>query len=208
MDMFANNFAVNMFANMFCCQSAPKGKEPPSYTFKIDSQPPCFTFKVDPSNEIAPPAPPAATWWPATAKTVAQDGEPQSRKEEAEAEAEEVQVAKLAAELEERLQVDREECQRPELEVKEVQQAEDRKKMNLFLERYSFAGPDVKRSSSYPLHAAVKQRDVDMARILISHGAKLTCQDSKGYTPLQLAQKIDRAGSHNDVIAVLRSFDI
>lgn len=99
--------------------------------------------------------------------------------------------------------------ERRELEHRQVimdQEAFER--MNEFLVRNSFRGGvrDGKRKllmTTYPLHQAVKQRMADMVEVLIRHGADLTQQDSAGLTPAQLAQRLDKRGSHADVLKAL-----
>jgi superfamily II RNA helicase len=56
---------------------------------------------------------------------------------------------------------------------------------------------------TYPIHAAVKANDVDIVQLLIEAGADRTVSNSKKVTPLMMAQKLDKRGSHRLVIAIL-----
>jgi len=58
---------------------------------------------------------------------------------------------------------------------------------------------------SYPLHAAVKRNDAEMVQLLLRAMADPTQKGSSGLTPLQLAQKRDKRGSHT---AVLSAFGV
>lgn len=56
---------------------------------------------------------------------------------------------------------------------------------------------------TYPLHAAVKANDANMVQLLLQAGADRTLSNSKKATPLAMAQKLDKGGSHKQVITVL-----
>lgn len=56
---------------------------------------------------------------------------------------------------------------------------------------------------TYPIHAAVKANNVNIVQLLIEAGADRTVSNSKKVTPLTMAQKLDKGGSHKDVIAIL-----
>lgn len=56
---------------------------------------------------------------------------------------------------------------------------------------------------TYPLHAAVKANDVNMVQLLLQAGADRTLSNSKKVTPLAIAQKLDKGGSHREIITVL-----
>eukprot|EP00929_Paragymnodinium_shiwhaense_P038212 TRINITY_DN20235_c0_g1_i2.p1 TRINITY_DN20235_c0_g1~~TRINITY_DN20235_c0_g1_i2.p1 ORF type:complete len:241 (-),score=84.92 TRINITY_DN20235_c0_g1_i2:324-1046(-) len=117
--------------------------------------------------------------------------------------------AKLQQEGEERerqkKEAEEEAAQQQAEQARLAGEAEDKKKMDLFLRQHSFKGPDMKRSSflrsyKFPLHSAVKHKDADMIRILLAHGATLNSKDSSGFTPVQLSEKVNKSGSHSDVI--------
>lgn len=57
--------------------------------------------------------------------------------------------------------------------------------------------------TSYPLHVAVRERDVVIVRQLLVARANPSKADSAGRTPLDLAEEKNYKGSHSDVIALL-----
>lgn len=57
--------------------------------------------------------------------------------------------------------------------------------------------------STFPLHAAVKENDAEMIRLLVQAGADPALKNSSGQTPLRLAQKCDKKGSHFAALQVL-----
>lgn len=69
-----------------------------------------------------------------------------------------------------------------------------RMKIEAFLEKHGFNG-DVNSITSflfkfrYPLHVAVKEKDVDMVRLLLSAGADKSLKNSSGSTPVEKAWK-------------------
>ena len=50
-----------------------------------------------------------------------------------------------------------------------------------------------------PLHIAAKKNQVDIARLLLDHGAKPNCESKNGYTPLHLASQ----EGHTDIVELL-----
>jgi len=56
------------------------------------------------------------------------------------------------------------------------------------------------RRFDFPLHAAVKRNDAEIVRLLLAAGAYTFLQDSQDQTPLNLAQKLNREGSHDAVL--------
>eukprot|EP00929_Paragymnodinium_shiwhaense_P084025 TRINITY_DN4490_c0_g1_i4.p1 TRINITY_DN4490_c0_g1~~TRINITY_DN4490_c0_g1_i4.p1 ORF type:complete len:224 (-),score=73.02 TRINITY_DN4490_c0_g1_i4:88-759(-) len=92
-------------------------------------------------------------------------------------------------------------------EAEEARDAADAARLTAFLKEHGYSGANVKRTmlfkSKYPLHSAVKVKDADMIRILRAFGADCAVKNSAGQTPLQLAQKSDKNGSHEGVIAAL-----
>eukprot|EP00929_Paragymnodinium_shiwhaense_P047520 TRINITY_DN240_c0_g1_i1.p1 TRINITY_DN240_c0_g1~~TRINITY_DN240_c0_g1_i1.p1 ORF type:complete len:244 (-),score=97.51 TRINITY_DN240_c0_g1_i1:284-1015(-) len=129
--------------------------------------------------------------------------------------AEEAAAAEAAAKEaeEERAQAAEAERIRLEKEAEEAEkqrrlhEAEEKKRMEEFLKKHAFKGPDMKRSKllgfKFPLHSAVKHNDVEMVRILLANGANTSSKDSSGNTPYQLAQKVDKHGSHAMVMETL-----
>jgi len=98
-----------------------------------------------------------------------------------------------------------------EEEAEAAQQARllaDRTKLDAFLKAHGYTGVNVKRTSMWfkskcPLHSAVKANDAEIVRLLLNFGAVFSVKNSAGQTPMQLAQKLNRKGSHAAVIAVL-----
>lgn len=58
--------------------------------------------------------------------------------------------------------------------------------------------------TKYPLHTAVKHGPPDMVEGLVKCGAKKDVTDSKGITPLQLAEKLANGAKRDQMIAALR----
>eukprot|EP00929_Paragymnodinium_shiwhaense_P047523 TRINITY_DN240_c0_g2_i3.p1 TRINITY_DN240_c0_g2~~TRINITY_DN240_c0_g2_i3.p1 ORF type:complete len:238 (-),score=91.15 TRINITY_DN240_c0_g2_i3:284-997(-) len=148
-----------------------------------------------------------------------QEAAAQRQREDEEArarqEAEEIAAAEAAAKQAEAEQAQAAEAERIRLEkeAEEAEQqkffheAEEKKRMEQFLKKHSFKGADMKRSKlfgfKFPLHSAVKHNDAEMVRILLANGATKGCKDSSGCTPYQLAQKVDKRGSHTIVMEAL-----
>lgn len=88
------------------------------------------------------------------------------------------------------------------------QQAEedpkDELKLREFLAANGFKGVNVRRTRmlkwKYPLHTAVKQRDAKLVELLLKSKADPALKSSAGVTPMELAQKINRNGSHTAVL--------
>jgi len=59
--------------------------------------------------------------------------------------------------------------------------------------------------TSYPLHVAVEENDPNMIRLLIIAGAHTKRTDSSGRTALQLAERRNKKGSHDQVIEILKN---
>merc|ERR1711988_1423189 len=58
-------------------------------------------------------------------------------------------------------------------------------------------------TTKYALHTAVKYCNKDMVRFLLLAGAQKDMKDSRNLTPRQLAQSLNKSGSHGDIIAML-----
>jgi hypothetical protein len=56
---------------------------------------------------------------------------------------------------------------------------------------------------TYPLHAAVQANDIDAVKALLWGGANAFLMDSSRATPLALARKLDKNGSHKQVLLAL-----
>lgn len=97
--------------------------------------------------------------------------------------------------------------QAEEARRRKSEEAENGKRVQLWLQTNGFKGVnDIvrKRLTKYrPLHFAVQKNDDDMIRRLIVAGADRRADNGKKETPLQLAQRLDKAGSHSAVIREL-----
>jgi len=81
-----------------------------------------------------------------------------------------------------------------------AKQASDKNAVDTFLAANHFTDVNFKRrkmlKSCYPLHEAVCQKNSVMAQLLVAAKANLELKSSAGETPLQLAQRANRANSH------------
>jgi len=59
--------------------------------------------------------------------------------------------------------------------------------------------------SQHPLHRAVEENDAALIRALLHCGSDPTLEDSARRTPHRLASRLDRKGSHEEVLAALSS---
>lgn len=79
--------------------------------------------------------------------------------------------------------------------------------LSSFLAANGFNGVNTKRrrmlTSCYPLHVAVQQNDAINVELLIAAGADTSCRNSLGLTPLQLAQRRNKNGSHAQVLTYI-----
>lgn len=93
--------------------------------------------------------------------------------------------------------------------MRQMQAQRDRKKVEEFLAAKGFKGVNAARLKmvwhKYALHSAVKVNDAELVRLLLEAMADPSRKNSSGQTPLQLARKVDRRGSHADVIRVLEA---
>lgn len=110
----------------------------------------------------------------------------------------------------ERAEKDTEDAKRfeQEREQRRKEEQEDQGKVDAFLKRNKFSDVHNPKSSffkaSYPLHCAVSKNDPDMVQLLLAAGASPFDKNSAGLTPLALAQKLDRKGSHAQILKLLR----
>lgn len=58
--------------------------------------------------------------------------------------------------------------------------------------------------SKFPLHSAVKYNNDEIIGMMLLLGANKDVKDSKGETPCQLAAKLNKNGSHDQILAKLR----
>jgi hypothetical protein len=106
----------------------------------------------------------------------------------------------------------------PEQKEKQVQRnhiAERRRQLKHFFKENGFkrdAGVnDSKRvmllcgAKSYPLHAAVEKNNLRVVEMLLAEGANPTQTNSSGRTPLQIAQRKNKKGSHETMLQILEA---
>jgi len=120
------------------------------------------------------------------------------------------QEAQRSREAEEVAQRDLEEKERKQAEeqrVKEESEAKDR--VDTWLKKNGFASVSAKKKSMmswhYPLHSAVTKNDSAMVQLLMRFDADPQIANSSKQTPRQLADKLNKKGSHNEILAVLPS---
>eukprot|EP00438_Fugacium_kawagutii_P011870 Skav208125 [mRNA] locus=scaffold1223:99823:108836:- [translate_table: standard] len=93
--------------------------------------------------------------------------------------------------------------------LRKVERAEARKQVLPFLLQNGFQTVKSKKKwlwrSYYPLHVAVKKRDLETVRLLLTAGADTKKLNHKSETPQMLAERLDRSGSHQEIIEALRS---
>lgn len=93
--------------------------------------------------------------------------------------------------------------------LRKLERAEARKQVLPFLLQNGFQTVKSKKKwlwrSYYPLHAAVKKKDVETVRLLLTAGADTQKLNHKSETPQQLAERLNRSGSHQEIIETLRS---
>lgn len=118
----------------------------------------------------------------------------------------------------ERLRVQWQRLEEGQRELEEGRRkAEDARKqeqVDRFLSNAGFTGINDKKKKkgsllstgfTYALHAAVRANDPQAVGLLLWRGADRTLSDSAKLTPLQLAQKLDKKGSHLQVVDALSS---
>jgi len=132
--------------------------------------------------------------------------EQQCLREEAEL-AERAAEEKAAAEAVAR-QVAEETRRLNELQAHEKAHTEAQEKVDVFLKARGFKGgismPRKKCSgSSFPLHTAVQENSLDIVQALLLLGADKAAKNSGKKTPLEVATKLNKKGSHELIIAAL-----
>lgn len=95
-----------------------------------------------------------------------------------------------------------------EKKLRKAERKASKKAVQPFLEKHGFEGVKAKRvrfwRKSYPLHVAVKENDHEAVTLLLKANADPKQVDSSGRTPLDLAGRLDRAGSHALVMHAFR----
>lgn len=72
-----------------------------------------------------------------------------------------------------------------------------------FLVENGFCGVDAERRTSCgPLHVAVQQGNASMVRLLLEAGADPNWADSHGQTPRQLAARLNKHGTHDEILVL------
>jgi len=127
-------------------------------------------------------------------------------------------VGRRAREAERQRQLDEEEARRRAEAQKQEEEAHRRaeearkqEEIGQFLSKNGFADVNEKKKKSgmlssgftYPLHVAVKAADAQVVGLLLWGGADRSLKDSAKLTPLALAQKLDKKGSHKAVMDAL-----
>lgn len=134
-------------------------------------------------------------------------------------EAERLRAEEEEREAEQRRKVEEEEKEKEQArlaqeqrEKREKEQAELQSKLTEYLQTWGFKGLNepkkvktgfLSSGFSYPLHLAVKANDVPTVEFLLKVGASRELQDSSKLKPVGLARKLDKNGSHKQVIALL-----
>jgi len=96
-----------------------------------------------------------------------------------------------------------------ELFMKAEARRERRKMLADFLLSEGFSPRNVNSSrrrlfrTTFPLHVACKRGDARMVELLLASGADATLRDSKGQTPVDVATRYNRKGSHMAVLQAL-----
>merc|ERR1719387_3089974 len=104
---------------------------------------------------------------------------------------------------------EREARERAEEEARRARkERQDAEKVAAFLRAKGFNGVTTGRrkmlKTSYPLHAAVADKDAEMIALLLQAGADPAQKNSSGVTPEQQAVKLNKNGSHEAVLAGFR----
>jgi len=144
------------------------------------------------------------------AETLRREEEDRRRLEEEQEQLRRQEEVQRQKEIEEAAQRELEEQERKRAEeqrVREDQEAQER--VSVWLKKNGFGSMNAKKkslmSSLYPLHCAVSQNDSAMVQLLIRFNADPQLANSSKQTPRQLADKLNKKGSHSEVLAVLPS---
>eukprot|EP00418_Pyrodinium_bahamense_P090390 CAMPEP_0179034946 /NCGR_PEP_ID=MMETSP0796-20121207/12864_1 /TAXON_ID=73915 /ORGANISM="Pyrodinium bahamense, Strain pbaha01" /LENGTH=240 /DNA_ID=CAMNT_0020731217 /DNA_START=65 /DNA_END=788 /DNA_ORIENTATION=+ len=93
-----------------------------------------------------------------------------------------------------------------------AEEAQKQEQLSNFLSKHGFKDTNEKKKiksgmfssvSAYPLHVAVRAADAQAVGLLLWGGADKTLQDSAKRTPLALAEKLNKNGSHEHVMGAL-----
>mmetsp|Transcript_101674 Transcript_101674/g.195144 ORF Transcript_101674/g.195144 Transcript_101674/m.195144 type:complete len:262 (-) Transcript_101674:114-899(-) len=118
--------------------------------------------------------------------------------------------------LEEQIHLEEEERSFAEQQVREAlgraerAKNEAKSKVQKFLKDKGFSGVNEKKTSlmshKYALHAAVENKDTEILVALLRCKADPSLQNSSKKSPEQLASSVNRNGSHDQVLKVLRAY--
>merc|ERR1711920_391349 len=93
------------------------------------------------------------------------------------------------------------------LEAERAELAAARTTVDAFLHAMGFTGVSQPRRqccrSKYALHSAVEEKDVEAVQALLRCGADANAKNSAGKTPRELADRLNRKGSHDHILAAL-----
>merc|ERR1712146_83316 len=96
-----------------------------------------------------------------------------------------------------------------EARQRKINEMDDAKKVRQYLQTNGFKDPnDLVRkrlSKVTPLHVAVTQNNAEMVKLLIAAGADPKKMNGSKETPLRLAQKLDKKGTHAAIVQELNS---
>lgn len=136
----------------------------------------------------------------------------EQQQKEREAQEQQLKEMRRQAQLkQQRLEEERKEQIRVQEEArqKKIKEMDDQRKVRVFLQTNGFKGVnDVVRkkfTKVTPLHFAVGKNDIQTVKLLVAAGADLRKTNGKNETPLKQAQKLDKNGSHAEVIQELTS---
>jgi len=124
--------------------------------------------------------------------------------------AEEAEEAEMAEHLRQAAQREAEEKARNEQEAADraAELAAAQAKVDMWCKSNGFKDAMLQKktlrgATKFPLHTAVKHKDEEMVKLLMQCGADQTVLSSKKQTPRQLAAKINKGGSHDQILAML-----
>lgn len=87
--------------------------------------------------------------------------------------------------------------------------AEGRRKLEVWCKENGYADAYTRKKtyrgdSKFPLHTAVKQENVEIVKLLLQNGANKDCTNSKGETPLKMANMMTPGSIRDEMIRALR----
>merc|ERR1712039_56052 len=135
-------------------------------------------------------------------EVAAQAAQQEKLREEAQRQAQE-QAGREAEEKkrqeEERLQKEREEKEMQEAQEKVGKWCQSNGYQDIHSEKKTFKG-----NKKFAMHTAVKQQSPEIVELIVKCGGQKDCKDSKGVTPMQLAEKVCKGADRDRILAALR----